>query len=192
MLVAQLTQDYLRALKRTLQTQCDAASSHLTEAIARGLGYRTHAALQADLAQATDRYIRFDDAAFRKRLTELGGRMVVPDLTLPPLGHAARYVDKLFGDPTLEIIELHPNCARFRLSGIDTEVRIDLEDVGEGNVRFHRSHAIRTPVQAGPYHPSRDWDDDAAYGLHRAIESLASYHRQALRAGHRPSPSWLV
>jgi hypothetical protein len=191
--VAQLTEDSTRVMKRALLTQCDAASAQLTEAMARGLGYRTQAALRADLKQSAEaRYVLFDEAAFRRRLDELGGSVSVSEIALPPLEHAARYVEGLFNNPDIDILELRPMTVRFRLSGIDIEVRIDLEDVGGGNVRFHRSHAIHTPVQIGPYHPGRDWDDDPAYAMHRAIESLASYYQQALRAGHKPSPQWLV
>jgi hypothetical protein len=185
--------DQLHALKRLISHQCDAPSGHLSEAIARGFGFQSHAALRADLRlKPRGRYIVFDESAFRERLLVLTGRQPPTALSLPPLDHAGRYVEKIFTDPTLQIGELCPDYARFRLHGIQTPIEIQLDDLGNGYHRFRRSHAIKTPVQAGPYYPSREFDDDPAYGMHRAIESLVSYYRQAVRAGHRPDDRWLV
>lgn len=192
MTVIQIKKIYLKSIKRKLREQCNAGSVHLTEAMARGCGYRTNAALQADLnGEAEGRYVPFDERAFRKRLLELDG--IAPDeIELPKLGRSARYIERLFQDPALEVVEMHPMRARFRLAGIDTVVQIDLEDMGNGYTRFHRSHAIHTPTQIGPYWPSRDFDDDPAYAMHRAIDSVMDYYREAVREGHEPESSWLV
>jgi hypothetical protein len=52
----------------------DIGSSHLSEAIAASLGYRTHAALLAAAKSMADdpRIVLLDSARFRSRLTELG------------------------------------------------------------------------------------------------------------------------
>jgi hypothetical protein len=193
MSVAQLNPHHLRALKRGIQSQCTGSSTHITEAIARGLGFRTQAALLADIAERGEgRYVRFNQALFGARLTELSGAGPPMPMAVPPLEHSGRYIDGLLNDDALDFLDLSPMYARFRLTGINTIIEIELEPMAGGYFRFRRSHAIHAPGQMGPYRPSRDFDDDAAYGLHRAIESLASYYRDAVRAGHAPAAAWLV
>ncbi|MDQ0420926.1 hypothetical protein J2045_001953 [Peteryoungia aggregata LMG 23059] len=193
MSVVQLTNTYLQALKRSLREQCNAGSVHLTEAIARGCGARTHAALLARIkAGGEGIFIRFNEAAFSHRLVELSGNSAPDALDFPDLHHSARYIPALFDDPALDILDLHVMRVRFCLKGIATVIEIHLEDMGNGYTRFIRSHAIHAPGQAGPYWPSRDFDDDAAYAMHRAIDSIVDYYRDAIRNGHKPSASWLI
>jgi hypothetical protein len=47
---------------------------------------------------------------------------------------------------------------------------------------FDTSHAIHTPTQIGPYHPSGPWSGSAESALHRAVESLASYYKVSFKA----------
>ncbi|MHC2456225.1 hypothetical protein ACVMIX_002866 [Rhizobium leguminosarum] len=193
MSVVQLHTTYLKSLKRSLREQCRAGSVHLTEAIARGCGVRTHAALQAKIkAEGEGRFIRFDEVAFSQRLLELSGNSAPETIELPDLSHSARYIAALFDDPDLDILELHTMRIRFRLNGIATVIDIGLKDMGNGYTQFIRSHAIHAPVQAGPYWPGRDFDDDPAYAMHRAIDSIVDYYKDAVRNGHTPSASWLV
>jgi hypothetical protein len=185
--------DQLRTIKRAIRQQCDAPSAQLSEAIACGFGFQSHAALRSTLqAKPRGQYLAFDERAFRCRLFKLTGRQPPADLSLPPLDHAGRYVDKICADSVLQIEEFRPEYVRFRLHGIPTAIEVNLDDLGSGYHRFRRSHAIKTPVQAAPYYPSRDFDDDPAYAMHRAIESLASYYREAVQAGHQPEGRWLV
>ncbi|WP_332305843.1 hypothetical protein [Rhizobium sp. GR12] len=192
MTVIQLEHTYLKSMKRKLRDQCSAGSVQLTEAIARGCGYRTNAALLADInSGAEGRYVAFDDAAFRQRLRDFD--CTVPDeIELPELDRSVGFVERLFEQADVEIVEMHPIRARFRLAGIDAMVQIDLEDIGNGYTRFHHSHAIHTPTQIGPYRPSRDFDDDPAYAMHRAVTSIVDYYREAVRKGHTPERKWLV
>tara|TARA_R110000787_G_scaffold68468_8_gene153128 strand:+ start:165 stop:2141 length:1977 start_codon:yes stop_codon:yes gene_type:complete len=57
---------------------------------------------------------------------------------------------------------------------------------------FKTSHAIHTPLQAGPYWTSRPYDDDAGYALRRAITGLTDYYRDAIDHDLKPSEGWLV
>lgn len=192
-MIVQITPHYQKALKRQLQGQVDVKSAHLTEAIARACGFRTHAALQAGMEGASaGLYVRFDDDALRARLYELTGKSAPLQLDLPELGRSARYVEPLFENPRLEIIRMQPMSIRFRLAGIPTVVAIDLHHTGTGVFRFRRSHAIHTPTQIGPYWPGRDFDDDPAYAMNRAITSITEYYEQAVADGHVPNPTWLV
>ncbi|PTS89734.1 hypothetical protein DBR17_02815 [Sphingomonas sp. HMWF008] len=71
-----LTDDNIDAAKAALRVALPAIrSAHLTEAIAAGLGFQTHAALRAALASDTGKPPAVADAAssmFTKRLAELG------------------------------------------------------------------------------------------------------------------------
>ncbi len=81
----------------------------------------------------------------------------------------------------------------FWLKEIPSEIKISLSVNGQrGGFNFRTSHAIKTPLQAGPYHPSRPWGDDAAYALHLAVTSITQYYREAVNAGLKPDTSWLV
>jgi hypothetical protein len=80
-----------------------------------------------------------------------------------------------------------------RIGTLQTTVYIDLGRLlRSDNVKFRTSHSIHTPVQVGPYRTSRWIEDDAAYALHRAIDGLTSYYREAVEKGHTPQESWLV
>ncbi|PBB41194.1 hypothetical protein CK222_23805 [Mesorhizobium sp. WSM3866] len=127
MAVIQLTTTYLRDLKRLLVDKCSAGSVHLTEAIARGCGYNTHAALRTALdAGAKGRYMRFEEAQFRQRLLTLSDSEAPQTIELPALPHSGRYVAGMFDDPAIWIVEMDPDRVRFRLAGIETLIQIDL------------------------------------------------------------------
>jgi hypothetical protein len=73
----------------------------------------------------------------------------------------------------------------------DVEIQLGREMDNEGT-HFSVSHAIKTPLQAGPYRTSRPWGDYPAYALQQAITGLTMYYRQGIEAGHAPNESWLV
>jgi hypothetical protein len=77
------TENTLHNVKRALKASFTAVkSSYLTEALAAACGYRTHAALLADLDrsnQSDPDFIALDDEAFIRRLYELDGQSVQPN-----------------------------------------------------------------------------------------------------------------
>ena len=77
------TESTLHTVKRALLASfADVKSSHLTEALAAACGYRTHAALLADLDhsnQSDPDFIALNDEAFIRRLYELQGQPLQPD-----------------------------------------------------------------------------------------------------------------
>ena len=76
---------------------------------------------------------------------------------------------------------------------LETPVTIELgRFMDSDRTKFQASHAIKTPLQIGPYHTSLPFDDSPAFALHRALDGLTSYYRQAVDAGHKPSEDWLV
>lgn len=184
-----LNNSTLKSLKRSLAGQQDVRSAHLTEALARGFGFGTHAALQVWMNDNEGQFRIFDPKAFSDRVNEMHGG-TVGAFDFPELPREDRYVEDVFD--RLNVISFRKDHIQFQLPGIYEVVDIRLRALPGGWFRFDRSHAIHTPVQLGPYYPTRDIDDDAPYAMHRAIESLASYHRAAVGQGHTPSESWLV
>lgn len=85
----------------------------------------------------------------------------------------------------------------FYLDEIPVKIGVRIYKDAKSNVcsdpyYFYTSHFIKTPEQAGPYTPSGPWTSDPEYALHRAVESLALYYREAKERGHKPSKSWLI
>lgn len=85
----------------------------------------------------------------------------------------------------------------FYLDDISVKIGVRIFKDIKPNVRsdpyyFSTSHYIHTPEQVGPYTPSGPWTSDPESALHRAVESLASYYREAKEKGHKPSKTWLV
>ncbi len=77
------------------------------------------------------------------------------------------------------------------LGALLTPITIEITPKGE-YWGFLVSHAIHTPLQAGPYWTSRPFDDTPQDALRRAITGLESYYNQAVSHGYTPSENWLV
>ena len=104
-------------------------------------------------------------------------------------------IDDALDDSLIEIVNRDDSLGiyEFRLGQLDTIVSVQVSRLpGSDKAIYARSHAIKTPVQAGPYHQSRPYWDDVPYALHQAISSLTQYYEQAVSAGHEPKESWLV
>ncbi len=102
--------------------------------------------------------------------------------------------DSALNDDDITVIERDDSHGDYaiKVGDLETTVTIELRRPLTGNrVEFRTSHAIKTPLQASPYWTSRPFDDDAPYALHRAIDGLTSYYRQAVEGGHAPSNNWL-
>ncbi len=63
---------------------------------------------------------------------------------------------------------------------------------GLDGYNFKLSHYIKTPQQAGPYRPSRQWGDDKVYALHQAVSAITDYYDMAIKNGDKPSVEWLI
>lgn len=104
-------------------------------------------------------------------------------------------IDQILDDPLLTIENRHDEMGSFaiKIGSLETLIFIELGRFRTSETtKFDVSHAIHTPVQAGPYRTSTPFADDWAYALHRAVDGLTSYYQQAVDAGHAPSESWLV
>ena len=76
------------------------------------------------------------------------------------------------------------------LGSISTPITIKLFPRGD-EVWFDVSHAIKTPLQAGPYWTSRPYEEGAGPALRRAVSGLVDYYREATARGFEPNASWL-
>ena len=104
-------------------------------------------------------------------------------------------LDTALDDESINVINRndHLGVYEFRLGDLETVVTIQVTRLpASDEAVYHRSHAIHTPTQAGPYHQSRPYWDDVPYALHQAVSSITQYYRDAVKAGHRPQESWLV
>ena len=104
-------------------------------------------------------------------------------------------IDEILENPLLEVTDRHDERGSFAftIKGLETVVFIELGRFRTGNTtKYELSHAIRTPLQAGPYWTSNPtsygWED----ALGRAIDNILSYYKLAVEAGHTPSDDWLV
>jgi hypothetical protein len=80
-----------------------------------------------------------------------------------------------------------------RVGELETLITIDLgRFMDSDKTKFRVSHAIKTPLQAGPYRTSIPFADYPAYALHRAITGLTDYYRDAVKKGYEPRQQWLV
>ncbi len=104
-------------------------------------------------------------------------------------------IDGVLGDPLLTVEERHDQMGSFaiKIGALQTVVLIELGRFRtQDTTKFHVSHAIHTPLQIDPYRTSNPFADYWEYALHRAVDGLLSYYKQAVSAGHAPSESWLV
>lgn len=104
-------------------------------------------------------------------------------------------IDSALDDRDIEILNRDDEMGicEFRIGVLKTVISIQVTRLpGKERAVYTRSHAIHTPLQFGPYRQSRPYWDDVPYALHQAINSITSYYRQAVEAGHVPEDSWLV
>lgn len=103
-------------------------------------------------------------------------------------------IDQALADVSIKVIRRRPlNEYQFTVGELKTVITIRTyeETVGGGYI-FEQSHSIKTPLQADPYRTSRPWGDYEAYAVHQAIDGITQWYRDAVKAEHTPSESWLI
>ncbi len=104
-------------------------------------------------------------------------------------------IDDVLNDPLVTVEDRHDEMGSFavRIGSLETIVSIELGRFWTSeHTKFSVSHSIHTPLQVAPYRSSHTFGDYWAYALHRALDSLLSYYRQAVTDGHMPCEAWLV
>ena len=103
--------------------------------------------------------------------------------------------DAALDDELVTVIERSDEMGVFqiRVGTLETLVTIRLcRYMTSEHTRFEVSHAIKTPLQIGPYRTSVPSDDSPGSALHRAIDGLTRWYRDAVKMGHEPREDWLV
>ena len=104
-------------------------------------------------------------------------------------------LDNALEDDLITVVDRDDSAGFYevRVGDLNIVVAIKLSrHLDSDTTDFQLSHAINTPVQAGPYRTSTPTADDPPYALHRAIDGLTSYYRDAVKLGHTPQENWLV
>lgn len=104
-------------------------------------------------------------------------------------------IDSVLNDPLLTVEDRHDEMGSFaiKIGTLKTVIFIELGRYRTSETtKFFVSHAIHTPGQDAPYKTSKPFADGWAYALHRAVNNLTSYYKDAVAAGHKPAESWLV
>ena len=104
-------------------------------------------------------------------------------------------VDRALDDDLIHLIARDDDMGiyEFRVGKLKTIVTVEVGRLPSSeHARYHRSHDIKTPIQAHPYHQRPFWWDDVPYALHEAIGSITTYYRMAIADGYEPQEEWLV
>lgn len=99
---------------------------------------------------------------------------------------------EVFRSEPVELLDCRGLTFSFRLGKLSTVITLRLTHLEDGDVGYVLSHAIKTPLQAGPYRASRSYDDSFPAAVRKAIRGLSSYYASAVEAGYEPAESWLV
>jgi hypothetical protein len=103
--------------------------------------------------------------------------------------------NKALNDPLVTVVSRNDSWGIFeiQLGTLSPIITIELgRHMDSDETKAMVSHAIHTPVQAGPYRTSRPFWDYPAYALHMAVSAFTQYYGDAVKAGHTPQDSWLV
>lgn len=103
--------------------------------------------------------------------------------------------DDALDDELVTVFERNDEMGAFlvRIGTLETLVTITLgRYMTSEHTRFELSHAIKTPLQGAPYRTSLPFDDSPGHALHRAVDGLTRWYRDAVENGHQPSEDWLV
>ena len=104
-------------------------------------------------------------------------------------------IDSALDDDLIHLIARNDDMGiyEFRVGELKTIVTVEVgRSPSSERGRYHRSHDIKTPLQAGPYHQLQMFWDDVPDALHQAIGSITGYYSLAIANGHKPQEDWLV
>ena len=102
-------------------------------------------------------------------------------------------IDDAVSHKALTDIKIFVREVSFRLGDLRPKIRIRLfRYPGDKEIYFEQSHFLQTPDQTSPVVPSLKSDNNEAYALAHAVETLTLSYEAALALGHEPSDSWLL
>lgn len=165
-----LTHDTIKLIKLAAKDlSSGVGSSHLSEAIAAGFGYRTNIALRQTLDEGPS-LVEVSDPAFKDRLTQLGYRCTDDRLSAAlqeaTLRRIRAVADQL---PQMTLSGINPRVGRFRATYKTEEEWADARTqlFGADMVEmFHRSEIWLAQCKKGPKIHRRQ----SSYGLKHSVE----------------------
>jgi hypothetical protein len=102
-------------------------------------------------------------------------------------------IDDAVSHKTLKDIKIFVREVSFRLGDLAPKIRIKLfRYPGDKEIYFDQSHFLQTPDQTSPVVPPLKSDNNEAYALSHAVETLILAYEAAVALGHEPSEEWLI
>ena len=102
-------------------------------------------------------------------------------------------IDDAVSHKALKDIKIFVREVSFRLDDLTPKIRIRLfRYPGDKEIYFDQSHFLQTPDQTIPVVPPLKSDNNEAYALSHAVETLTLSYEAAVALGHEPSEEWLI
>ena len=102
-------------------------------------------------------------------------------------------IDDAVSHKVLRDIKIFVREVSFRLGDLAPKIRIRLfRYPGDKEIYFEQSHFLQTPEQKSPVVPPLKSDNNEAYALTHAVETLILSYEAAVASGHEPSEEWLI
>ena len=102
-------------------------------------------------------------------------------------------IDDAVSHKVLRDIKIFVREVSFRLGDLTANIRIRLfRYPGDKEIYFEQSHFLQTPEQTSPVVPPLKSDNNEAYALSHAVETLIHSYESAVDLGHEPSERWLI
>ena len=102
-------------------------------------------------------------------------------------------IDDAVSHEVLRDIKIFVREVSFRLGDLTPKIRIRLfRYPGDREIYFDQSHFLQTPDQTSPVVPPLKSDNNEAYALSHAVETLIVPYEAAVASGHEPSEGWLI
>jgi hypothetical protein len=102
-------------------------------------------------------------------------------------------IDDAVSHKVLKDIKIFVREVSFRLGDLTPKIRIRLfRYPGDREIYFDQSHFLQTPDQTSPVVPPLKSDNNEAYALSHAVETLTLSYEAAVSLGHEPSEEWLI
>lgn len=107
-----------------------------------------------------------------------------------------RTFDEVLDNDLITVVSADERAGRFevRIGTLPTIVLIEISRrrTANGQFEYSASHAIQTPKQFAPYYTSLPYGATPPEALAKALDDFAIFYELGVRAGHRPSETWLV
>jgi hypothetical protein len=102
-------------------------------------------------------------------------------------------IDDAVSHKALKDIKIFVREVSFRLDDLAPRIRIRLfRYPGDKEIYFDQSHFLQAPDQTSPVVPPLKSDNNEAYALSHAVETLILAYETAVALGHEPSEEWLI